>query len=44
MPPQADFLFRTWAKEAKEDPSLASQQPYKAIRRERSRLERASMI
>ena len=31
MPPQADFLFRTWAKEAKEDPSLASQQPYKAV-------------
>jgi phosphoserine phosphatase len=30
-PPQADFLLRTWAKEAQEDPSLAGKQPYKAI-------------
>jgi phosphoserine phosphatase len=31
MPPQIDFLFQTWATEAHEDPSLASEQPYKAI-------------
>jgi phosphoserine phosphatase len=31
MPPQFDFLFQTWAKEAHDDPSLASEQPYKAI-------------
>lgn len=31
MPPQFDFLFQTWAIEAQEDPSLASEQPYKAI-------------
>jgi hypothetical protein len=31
MPPQFDFLFRTWGKAVQEDPSLASQQPYKAI-------------
>jgi phosphoserine phosphatase len=30
-PPQFDFLLRKWAAEAKADPSLASQQPYKAI-------------
>jgi hypothetical protein len=31
MPPQFDFLFQTWAKEAHDDPSLAGEQPYKAI-------------
>ena len=31
MPPQFDFLLRTWAAEARNDPSLASRQPYKAI-------------
>ncbi len=31
MPPQFDFVFRKWAEEAQKDPSLASQQPYKAI-------------
>ena len=31
MPPQFDFVFRKWAAEAKADPSLAAQQPYKAI-------------
>jgi phosphoglycolate phosphatase-like HAD superfamily hydrolase len=31
MPPQFDFLFQTWAIEAQKDPSLASEQPYKAI-------------
>jgi phosphoserine phosphatase len=31
VPPQFDFLLRRWAKEAQEDTSLASQQPYKAI-------------
>jgi phosphoglycolate phosphatase-like HAD superfamily hydrolase len=31
MPPQFDFLFRTWAKEAQDDPTLARKQPYKAI-------------
>jgi phosphoserine phosphatase len=31
MPPQFDFVFRGWAEEAREDPSLASQQPYKAV-------------
>ncbi|MGZ6913656.1 MAG: HAD family hydrolase [Acidimicrobiia bacterium] len=31
MPPQFDFVFRKWAEEAQQDPSLASQQPYKAI-------------
>ena len=31
MPPQFDFVFRRWATEAQADPSLATQQPYKAI-------------
>jgi phosphoglycolate phosphatase-like HAD superfamily hydrolase len=31
MPPQFDFVFRKWAQEIKADPSLADQQPYKAI-------------
>ena len=31
LPPQFDFVFRTWAGEIKADPSLAAQQPYKAI-------------
>ena len=31
MPPQFDFVFRHWAEEVKADPSLAAQQPYKAI-------------
>ena len=31
MPPQFDFVFRKWAEEIKADPSLAAQQPYKAI-------------
>ena len=31
MPPQFDFVFRKWATEAQADPSLATQQPYKAI-------------
>ncbi len=31
MPPQFDFVFRKWAEEVQADPSLASQQPYKAI-------------
>ena len=31
MPPQFDFLLRTWAAETKNDPSLANRQPYKAI-------------
>ena len=31
MPPQLDFVFRKWEQEIKADPSLASQQPYKAI-------------
>jgi hypothetical protein len=31
MPPQFDFVFRKWAQEIEGDPSLASQQPYKAI-------------
>ena len=31
MPPQLDFLFQTWAIEAHDDPSLASEQPYEAI-------------
>ncbi len=30
-PPQFDFIFGTWAKEVERDPSLASEQPYKAI-------------
>ena len=31
LPPQFDFVFGHWAKEIKQDPALAQQQPYKAI-------------
>jgi phosphoglycolate phosphatase-like HAD superfamily hydrolase len=31
LPPQFDFVFSTWGEEVKRDPSLAGQQPYKAI-------------
>ena len=31
MPPQFDFVFRKWQEEVKADPSLANQQPYKAL-------------
>jgi len=31
MPPQFDFVFRKWEQEIKDDPSLAEQQPYKAL-------------
>jgi phosphoglycolate phosphatase-like HAD superfamily hydrolase len=31
LPPQFDFVFGKWAEEIKADPSLADQQPYKAI-------------
>ena len=31
LPPQFDFVFGKWAEEIKQDPSLAEQQPYKAI-------------
>ncbi len=31
LPPQFDFVFRTWAEEIKADPSMAHQQPYQAI-------------
>ena len=31
LPPQFDFVFGRWALEIKRDPSLAEQQPYKAI-------------
>ncbi|MEY2243142.1 HAD family hydrolase [Streptomyces sp. BF23-18] len=31
LPPQFDFVFRRWAEEVKADPSLAGQQPYKAL-------------
>jgi phosphoglycolate phosphatase-like HAD superfamily hydrolase len=31
LPPQFDFVFRTWGEEVKNDPTLASQQPYKAL-------------
>src|SRR5277367_1295061 len=31
LPPQFDFVFRKWAEEIKADPSLAGQQPYRAI-------------
>ncbi len=34
LPPQFDFVFGHWAEEIREDPSLAEQQPYKAINRE----------
>jgi phosphoserine phosphatase len=31
LPPQFDFVFGKWAEEIRDDPSLATQQPYKAI-------------
>lgn len=31
MPPQLDFVFRKWEEEVREAPSLALQQPYKAL-------------
>ncbi|MFE2721603.1 haloacid dehalogenase-like hydrolase [Kitasatospora sp. NPDC059327] len=31
MPPQFDFVFRTWQQEVARDPSLAARQPYKAL-------------
>ncbi|MER6257743.1 hypothetical protein ABT224_41140 [Streptomyces sp. NPDC001584] len=31
MPPQFDFVFRTWQEEVKADPSLASRQPCTAL-------------
>jgi phosphoserine phosphatase len=31
IPPQFDFVFRTWEEEVRADPSLAEQQPYKAL-------------
>src|SRR5271155_334398 len=31
LPPQFDLVFRKWGEEIKQAPSLASQQPYKAI-------------
>jgi phosphoserine phosphatase len=31
LPPQFDFVFRRWAEEIKQEPSLAERQPYKAI-------------
>jgi phosphoglycolate phosphatase-like HAD superfamily hydrolase len=31
LPPQFDFVFRRWAEEVKEDPSLAENQPYKGL-------------
>jgi hypothetical protein len=31
LPPQFDFVFRRWGEEIRQDPSLAGQQPYKAI-------------
>src|ERR1700735_5399554 len=31
MPPQFDFVFRTWGEEVKQDPSLAGRQPYTGI-------------
>jgi phosphoserine phosphatase len=31
LPPQFDFVFRAWGEEIKADPSLAEQQPYKAV-------------
>jgi phosphoserine phosphatase len=31
LPPQFDFVFRHWAEEIKRDPSMADQQPYKAV-------------
>ena len=31
LPPQFDFAFRKWGEEIKQDPSLAGEQPYKAV-------------
>jgi phosphoglycolate phosphatase-like HAD superfamily hydrolase len=31
LPPQFDFVFRTWADEVRADPALAEIQPYKAL-------------
>ncbi|MFJ8013864.1 HAD family hydrolase [Streptomyces sp. NPDC096339] len=31
LPPQFDFVFRTWEEEVKADPQLAGRQPYKAL-------------
>ena len=31
IPPQFDFVFRKWEEEVRADPSLAQQQPYKAL-------------
>jgi hypothetical protein len=31
LPPQFDFVFRHWGEEIKQNPSLAAQQPYKAV-------------
>src|SRR4051795_4229963 len=31
LPPQFDFVFRTWSEEIKKDPSLAAIQPYKSL-------------
>jgi phosphoserine phosphatase len=31
LPPQFDFVFRTWGEEVKANPALAAQQPYKAL-------------
>jgi phosphoserine phosphatase len=31
LPPQFDFVFRTWGEEVKANPSLAAEQPYKAL-------------
>lgn len=31
LPPQFDFVFRKWTDEVKADPSLAQEQPYKAV-------------
>jgi phosphoserine phosphatase len=31
LPPQFDFVFRKWGEEIKAEPSLADQQPYKAL-------------
>ncbi|MGW6846829.1 HAD family hydrolase [Streptomyces sp. NPDC054958] len=31
LPPQFDFVFRTWEKEVQADPQLAARQPYKAL-------------
>lgn len=42
LPPQFDFVFRTWAEEVQADPSLADQQPYKALLEKDLRSSRAS--